>query len=47
MLIFFYEVHVYNSNEIIILKLGCCSSPKIIIIIMTSLISINYIDAHK
>jgi hypothetical protein len=47
MLIFLYEVHVYNPDVIIILKLGCCGSPKIIIITMTSLTSINCIDAHK
>jgi hypothetical protein len=47
MLIFLYEVHVYNLDVIIILKLGCCGSPKNIIIIITSLTSINCIDAHK
>jgi hypothetical protein len=47
MLIFLYEVHVYNLDVIIILKLGCCGSPKNIILITTSLTSINCIDAHK
>jgi hypothetical protein len=47
MLIFLYEAHVYNPDVIIILKLGCCGSPKNIIIITTSLTSINCIDAHK
>jgi hypothetical protein len=47
MLVFLYEVHVYNLNVIIILKLGWCGSPKNIIIITTSLTSINCIDAHK
>jgi hypothetical protein len=47
MLIFLYEVHVYNLDVIIILKLGWCGFLKIIIIITTSLTSNNCIDANK
>jgi len=47
MLIFLYEVHMFNFDAIIIQKLGFFSSPKIIIIIATSLTSNNFIDAHK
>jgi hypothetical protein len=36
MLIFLYEVHMYELNAIIIQKLECCGFPKIIIIIATS-----------
>jgi hypothetical protein len=47
MLIFLYEVRVYNLDAIIILKLRCCGSPKIIIIITISLTSNHFIDAQK
>jgi hypothetical protein len=38
---------MFNLDAIIIQKLGCFGSPKIIIIIVTSLTSNNFIDAHK
>jgi hypothetical protein len=38
---------VCNPDAIIIKKLGCFGSPKIIKIIATSLTSNNFTDAHK
>jgi hypothetical protein len=47
MLIFPYDVNVYNRDAIIILKFRCRSTLKIITIIMTSLTSNNCIDAKN
>jgi hypothetical protein len=38
---------VCNLDAIVIQKLGCCGSPKIIIVIATSLTSNNFIDTHN
>jgi hypothetical protein len=40
----YYDNYVCNPDAIIIKKLGYCGSPKIIIIIATSLTSNNFID---
>jgi hypothetical protein len=45
--LFMRFIRVRNSDAIIIQKLRCYDSPKIIMIITTSLSSNNFTDVHK